>query len=182
MKKINTFFLFSGLVFTLTGCTNFNADNDDMLQGQTRQAVNNNAIYSDRLPAKISSPGKTIVVDPRVHAWGAYSDGNLVRSGLATSGGNYCPDVGRSCRTVSGSFRIYKLGSFECRSKTYPVGKGGALMPYCMFFSGGYSLHGSTEMAEDNVSHGCVRMTIPDAEWVRYQFASVGTRVIVKPY
>lgn len=181
MKKINTFLVFSGFLVTLSGCSTYNS----METPQSGAVVSGQSFsgdYTSRMPQTISSTEKTIVVDPNVHAWGAYSGGSLIRAGLATSGGNYCPDTGRSCRTVSGSFRIYKLGNFECRSKTYPIGKGGSLMPYCMFFSGGYSLHGSSEMAEANVSHGCVRMQIPDAEWVRYRFADIGTRVIVRPY
>jgi lipoprotein-anchoring transpeptidase ErfK/SrfK len=55
-------------------------------------------------------------------------------------------------------------------------------MPYCMFFNGNQGLHGSYNVVDGNASHGCVRMTVSDAEWVRFNFANIGTKVIVRPY
>ncbi len=139
--------------------------------------------YSSRLPSHISTGEKTIVVDPSVHAWGAYSaDGKLIRSGVATSGKSWCGDIGRPCRTKSGTFRIYSLGDQDCYSKKFPVGEGGAPMPYCMYFNGGQALHGSYEVVDGNRSHGCVRLHVQDAEWIRFNFATVGTKVIVRSY
>jgi hypothetical protein len=140
--------------------------------------------YASRLPAEITPPGrKVIVVDPRVHAWGAYdADGRLVKGGLATAGANWCPDIGRPCRTKTGSFHINSLGNASCKSTLYPLPRGGAPMPYCMFFHGGQGLHGSYEVVDGNASHGCVRLHVTDAEWIRFNFASIGTKVIVKPY
>lgn len=139
--------------------------------------------YASRLPSTISTGEKTILVDPNVHAWGAYNkEGELVRAGLATAGNDYCPDIKRSCRTSSGSFRIQSLGNASCKSTIYPLPKGGAPMPYCMFFNGDQGLHGSYEVVEGNVSHGCVRMHVEDAKWIRNHFATIGTKVIVKPY
>jgi len=138
--------------------------------------------YAARLPSHISG-GKTILVDPNVHAWGAYdSSGNLIRAGLVTAGGNWCPDINRSCRTRSGTFYIQSLGHAGCKSTKYPVGKGGAPMPYCMYFNGHQGIHGSYGVVEGNVSHGCVRTTVSDAEWLRFNFANVGTKVIIRPY
>jgi lipoprotein-anchoring transpeptidase ErfK/SrfK len=139
--------------------------------------------YSARLPQRIATREKTIVVDPNVHAWGAYdASGNLVRAGLATAGGNWCGDIKRPCRTKAGSFRVASLGNAGCKSTLYPLGKGGAPMPYCMFFNKNQGLHGSPYVMEGNVSHGCVRMRVDDAAWVRYNFANVGTKVIVRAY
>lgn len=140
--------------------------------------------YHSRLPSVISAHGeKVIIVDPNVHAWGAYSaDGKLVRSGLTTAGSGWCRDLKRSCRTRSGTFRIYSLGNSSCVSKRFPLGRGGAPMPYCMFFNGGQALHGSYEVVAANVSHGCVRMSVDSARWIRNNFANVGTKVIVRPY
>lgn len=140
------------------------------------------ADYSARVPQQIASQEKTIVVDPSTHAWGAYENGQLVRAGLATAGGEWCSDVNRPCRTKVGSFRIHSLGSFDCKSSLYPLPKGGAPMPYCMFFNGNQGLHGSYGVVDGNESHGCVRMQVADAEWVRFNFATIGTRVIVRPY
>jgi L,D-transpeptidase ErfK/SrfK len=144
------------------------------------------------ITAHISPPGeKVIIVDPRVHEWGAYdASGHLIRSGTATSGNSYCRDIHRSCRTKSGSFRIYSLGGPGCKSSKFPVPRGGAPMPYCMFFHGGQALHGSYEVVRRNVSHGCVRLHVEDARWIRYDFADGpnasngyrGTRVIIRPY
>lgn len=149
----------------------------------SRQEVRPPANYAERLPQSIQTHEKTVLVDPNVHAWGAYSaDGNLVHAGLVTAGSNYCPDIGRPCRTGVGTFRINSLGSESCKSTLYPVGRGGAPMPYCMFFNRNQALHGSYEVVEGNISHGCVRMEVSDAEWLRFNFANVGTKVIVRPY
>lgn len=141
--------------------------------------------YAARLPQQLTVGEKVVLVDPRVHAWGAYdAEGNLVHSGLATAGSNWCADLGRPCRTKVGSFRIFSLGSPECKSSRFPIPRGGAPMPYCMFFNGNEALHGSPrgEVVEANISHGCVRMEVEDAEWLRNQFASIGTKVVVRPY
>jgi len=138
--------------------------------------------YSSRLVSTIPTHEKVVIIDPSVHAWGAYEGGELVRSGLATSGSSWCPDIGRPCRTSTGSFRVNSLGSADCKSSKYPVPKGGAPMPYCMFFNGNQGMHGSNEVVEANISHGCVRMQTADAEWLRFNFVKVGTKVVVKPY
>ncbi len=52
-------------------------------------------------------------------------------------------------------------------------------MPYCMFFHGGYALHGSYELPGYNASHGCVRMYKADAEWLNQSFLRIGSKVIV---
>lgn len=146
------------------------------------------ANYNSRLPQQTDTGGKKMVlVNPNAHVWGAYAeDGHLVRSGLATAGGTTCPpDTDEAdCRTGRGTFHITSLGDGDCYSKKYPRPTGGGLMPYCMYFNNGQALHGSPDsiVVEDNVSHGCVRMRIPDAEWMRYNFASVGTKVVVLPY
>lgn len=148
------------------------------------QTTTQHASYSSRLPSSINTNGrKTIVVDPRKHVWGAYdANGQLVRSGLATAGNSWCADIGRSCRTSVGTFSIQSLGNASCKSTRYPKPRGGAPMPYCMFFNKNMALHGSNQVVEGNVSHGCVRLRVSDAEWLRHNFANIGTRVIVKPY
>lgn len=141
-------------------------------------------VYSSRLPTHIVPPGeKVIVVNPRKHAFGAYdAKGNLVRTGLATAGGSWCRDIHKPCRTTMGIFRIKSLGDSDCISSKFPVGEGGAPMPYCMFFNGGQGIHGSYQVVDANVSHGCVRVHVEDAEWLRYNFANVGTKVVIMPY
>jgi hypothetical protein len=136
------------------------------------------------MPSQIMPRGeKVIVVNPVIHEWGAYeANGKLVRSGVATAGSNWCSDLDRPCKTHSGTFRIQTLGDADCISHRFPLGEGGAPMPFCMFFNGGEGLHGSGEVVRANRSHGCVRMRVSDAEWVRYNFAKIGTKVIVMPY
>ncbi len=147
------------------------------------RAVSGEANYAARLPKHISTNERVIIVNPRNHVWGAYSEsGKLIRAGLATSGARWCQDIGRSCRTKTGVFRIYSLGDSNCVSSIYPVGEGGAPMPYCMFFNGGQGLHGSNHLAEGNLSHGCVRISVNEAEWIRYNFARKGTKVIIQSY
>jgi hypothetical protein len=142
--------------------------------------------YALLLPQKINyGREKVILVNPKVFAWGAYGrNGKLIRAGIATAGGDYCEDNQAPCRTKIGTFRIYSMGSENCYSKTYPKPNGGALMPYCMFFNGGQSLHGSPDkmLVEQNISHGCIHIRIPDAEWLRNSFADIGTKVIILPY
>ncbi|MEO8402689.1 MAG: L,D-transpeptidase [Gammaproteobacteria bacterium] len=139
--------------------------------------------YASRIPKSINTGVKTVVIDPNVHVWGAYAaNGELVKAGLTTAGGNWCADIGRSCRTRPGTFHVNSLGSANCKSSIYPKPRGGAPMPYCMFFNGSQGLHGSYEVVEGNVSHGCVRLRVADAEWLRFNFINVGTKVVVKPY
>lgn len=136
------------------------------------------------LPSQISPPGERMVlVDPREHAWGAYSpDGRLIKSGLASAGADWCEDLQRPCRTQVGSFRVRSLGSKNCVSPSFPLGKGGAPMNYCMYFNPYQALHGSNNVRHANISHGCVRLRVADAAWLRYNFVNVGTLVVIQPY
>jgi lipoprotein-anchoring transpeptidase ErfK/SrfK len=136
------------------------------------------------LPSSINSPGeKLILVDPRTHTWGAYTeDGNLIRSGVASTGKNWCADINRPCRTKTGTYRIYYLGGKGCYSTRFPIPNGGAPMPYCMYFNGNQALHGSYEVGRAHLSHGCVRLRVSDAKWLRYEFVQQGTLVQVLPY
>lgn len=123
-----------------------------------------------------------IKVDLGRQTWTAYdSGGNFVRSGHVSGGKNYCPDIRRRCRTVTGTFTIYSKRGASCKSTRFPVGRGGAPMPYCMFFHGGYALHGSYSVPNYNASHGCVRMFPEDARWLNQNFVVTGsTRVSVR--
>jgi lipoprotein-anchoring transpeptidase ErfK/SrfK len=178
------------LVFSLfallVGCVHTPPEEQEY---QRPQMANFDQDFSTRLPQHEDTNGKKmVVVNPNVHAWGAYDkDGSLVRAGIATAGGAVCPPdaEGESdCRTGSGTFRITSMRGADCYSRKYPRPHGGGLMPYCMYFNNGQALHGSPDdiVVENNVSHGCVRMRIPDAEWMWSNFATVGTTVKVVPY
>ena len=135
---------------------------------------------------QISAPGRRlIIVDPKRLAWGAYdASGQLVNWGPASSGQGYCPDVHRYCHTPAGSYSIYNKRGYECKSTKFPVGVGGAPMPYCMFFKGGYALHGSPFVPGANASHGCIRLFTSDARWLNQEFVGGAgdTKVVVYHY
>lgn len=183
MHKFKACVLFALIGVGLTSCASFHSASQSRYQGmQARQEPYDPSNYTSRLPQSLSTNEKTILVDPNVHAWGAYSGGKLIKGGMATAGSNWCSDIGRSCRTSSGTFRIQSLGAESCKSHIFPLPRGGAPMPYCMFFHGGQGLHGSYEVVDGNVSHGCVRLHVSDAEWIRFNFANVGTKVVIRSY
>lgn len=131
----------------------------------------------------LASLANTFVFNPRTLSYKAYNDrGRLVKSGRASGGANYCRDIGRSCRTPVGVFRIQSKRGASCRSSRYPRGRGGAPMPYCMFFSKHYAIHGSPDVPNRNASHGCIRVKPRDAAWLHRHFIRMGTKVIVKSY
>lgn len=134
-------------------------------------------------PTMTLAYNNTFVFNPRSHSWQAISsDGRVVRSGKASGGSSYCSDIRRSCRTPAGSYRILSKRGADCRSSRYPVGRGGAKMPYCMFFSKYYAIHGSYDVPNHNASHGCIRVHPGDAQWLHSSFIKIGTKVVVRPY
>lgn len=158
--------------------------------GQTYVYVNQGTLPADPFAAKSSvaatgpSNAKgTVVFDPKNLYWAAYDpQGNLVKTGPASGGSDYCPDIGRTCHTPVGRFTVYSEGSAACKSNTYPINNPGAPMPYCMFFSGGYAIHGSYDIPNYNASHGCVRVHPTAAAWLNMDFVKPGTTVIIKSY
>lgn len=140
---------------------------------------------ADVFPNHRPGTGKKVFeFDPRAAAWAAYdAEGNRVNTGSASGGKDFCPDTGKPCRTVTGTFRVYQKKGEDCRSSIYPVEThGGGRMPYCMHFHGGYSIHAAYEVPGYNTSHGCVRVLPSAAKWLNENFVDVGTTVVVKPY
>lgn len=136
-------------------------------------------------PMHIQPSGqKLFVFDPKVAAWAAYDeDGNRVMTGSASGGKDICEDVGKPCRTVTGTFRVYNKRGANCKSGEYPVEtEGGAKMPYCMYFFQGFTIHAGYEVPPYNTSHGCVRVLPSAAKWLNENFITLGTRVIVLSY
>ncbi len=79
--------------------------------------------------------------------------------------------------TVKGRFRIYvKLRSTRMSGPGYSFPN----VPYVMYFHSGYGTHGTYwhNNFGQPMSHGCVNMTIRDAQWL-YNWAPVGTLVVV---
>lgn len=143
-------------------------------------------------PKRIDPPNeKLVLVNTETVAWGAYDvDGTLIRWGPISAGADYCKDVEEPCNTHSGNFRIFSLGSSDCISRKFPLPDGGAPMPYCMYFNNGQALHGEPNgLPGYNTSHGCVRLYVNDAEWLRYSFVEGpnssndyrGTKIAVQP-
>lgn len=136
------------------------------------------------LPYSIKSMGaKLVLIDLKKQAFGAYdASGYLIHWGPVSGGKGYCPDIRRACNTPRGNFYVIRKGDAYCESKIYPVPIGGAPMPYCMYFFGGYAMHAS-DLPGYHASHGCVRMFYEDAEWLNTNFVSMGsrgTKVIVR--
>lgn len=123
---------------------------------------------------------RLVLVSLTQQAFGAYdSNGTLVHWGPVSGGKGYCPDLGTNCTTATGNFKIFRKQGEECVSSRFPIEThGGAPMPYCMHFHGGYALHGST-LPGYHDSHGCVRLFFDDAKWLNEHFAPIGTPVIV---
>lgn len=141
------------------------------------------AIISDGTPKIVLASADAFVFNPRNHSWAAINGrGHVVRSGHGSGGRGYCPDIHRGCHTPTGTYHVISKGGPGCRSSRYPVGHGGAKMPYCMFFSKYYAIHGSDEVPNYNASHGCIRVHPGDAKWLSEHFVRVGTKVVVKPY
>lgn len=140
------------------------------------------AYFPETRPA---TGGKVFIFDPNYHAWAVYdAEGNRVNTGKASGGSLYCPDLGRPCKTIVGTFHVLNKQGADCKSHIFPLKThGGAPMPYCMLFDGrGYAVHGSYEIPDYNASHGCIRITPTAAKWLNQDFMSVGTTVIVLPY
>jgi hypothetical protein len=140
---------------------------------------------SNYFPEKRQATGKKVFVfDPKATAWAAYDgEGNRIKTGSASGGKDFCEDVGRPCRTITGTYKVYSKKGEECTSSLYPIEtNGGARMPYCMHFHGGYSIHAAYEVPNYNASHGCVRVLPSAAKWLNESFMDIGTTVEVKPY
>ena len=142
-------------------------------------------------PHKIQGEAeKEVIVDQDKLAWAAYdAQGQLVNWGPIASGSDKCSDSNRKCRTLTGIYRVFSKENEKCKSDVFPINKGGAPMPYCMYFIKGFALHGSADMPGYRASHGCVRMFTRDAKWLNENFVessneqnnNMGTKVVVRP-
>jgi L,D-transpeptidase catalytic domain len=137
-------------------------------------------------PKTIEPTGeREFIFDPKAWAWAAYSpSGQRLWTGSASGGRDFCEeDPKQSCRTISGTFRVYKKRGLECKSGEYPVEtEGGAKMPYCIYFLQGFSIHAGYDVPMGNVSHGCIRVLPSAAKWLNEEFLGVGTKVTVLSY
>lgn len=100
----------------------------------------------------------------------AYEGDTVVNSFLVSTGTWLHP-------TVTGQYHIYvKLRYTDMSGPDYYLPN----VPYTMYFYEGYGLHGTYwhHNFGTPMSHGCVNLSTPDAEWL-YNWASVGTLVNV---
>lgn len=137
-------------------------------------------------PLQIDPQGvKLLIWDPALLAYGAYDvKGSLIRWGPGAGGKDFCADLGRSCRTRPGEFRIQRIENARFRSSRYPKGCSGtkcASMPFAMFFEDNYAFHAGN-VPGANASHGCVRLFYSDAEWLSTNFVQIGINVLIMSY
>lgn len=141
---------------------------------------------------KANTKEKIIVVSLDLLAWAAYAEnGKQVYWGPISAGSLRCESSENGCTTPTGTFRIFRKKDKDCFSNSFPETiygeKGGAYMPYCMFFYKGFALHGSDSLPGYNASHGCIRLFIDDARWLNENFIDtqnpirgiVGTKVVI---
>ncbi|MBA2648750.1 MAG: L,D-transpeptidase [Legionella sp.] len=137
-------------------------------------------------PLQIRATGeRQFIFDPKASAWAAYDeDGLRLMTGSGSAGVDACEEnSNESCRTITGTFRIYNKRGAECRSGEYPVAtQGGAKMPYCMYFYQGFTIHAAFDVPEHSSSHGCVRVLPSAAKWLNEEFMHIGTKVIILAY
>lgn len=81
--------------------------------------------------------------------------------------------------TIPGEFRIYvKYDKTRMRGPGYDTPD----VPWTMYYYRGFAIHGAYwhNNFGTPVSHGCVNLRVPEAKAL-YDWASVGTRVVVRP-
>jgi lipoprotein-anchoring transpeptidase ErfK/SrfK len=122
------------------------------------------------VPPKTAGGTRWIDIDLSQQRLYAYEGDALVNSFVVSTGTWQTP-------TVTGKFKIWiKVRSQAMSGPGYYLPD----VPYVMYFYKDYGIHGAYwhNNFGTPMSHGCVNMTIPDAEWL-YNFASVGTAVNV---
>jgi hypothetical protein len=185
MKKLVPVF---ALALSLTACIDYDESTyitDDVGVRHHTKHYTKDARGRDFFPMHIKANGRRqFIFDPKNAAWAAYDEtGNRVMTGSASGGKEYCEDVGKPCRTVTGTFRVYNKKGLQCKSGEYPVETtGGAKMPYCMYFYRGFTIHAGYEVPSSNTSHGCIRVLPSAAKWLNEEFLTIGSQVTVLSY
>ncbi len=125
-------------------------------------------------PAPVSLGSRWIDVNLTTQRLTAYEDTTPVYNAVISSG--RWPYL-----TVTGQFQIYTHYKFQDMNG-YRLGFDYYLpnVPYVMYFYRDYALHGTYwhNNFGTPMSHGCVNLTIPDAEWI-FNWSSNGTVVNV---
>jgi lipoprotein-anchoring transpeptidase ErfK/SrfK len=125
------------------------------------------------VPPVVTSPGNGVHwldVDLSQQRMYAYEGDTLVNSFIVSTGTWQTP-------TVVGNFKVWvKLRASDMSGPGYYLPD----VPFVMYFYKDYGIHGTYwhNNFGTPMSHGCVNLSIADAEWV-YNFSSVGTVVNV---
>ncbi|RLC98900.1 MAG: hypothetical protein DRI77_03980 [Chloroflexi bacterium] len=119
-------------------------------------------------PSSVHGNVRWIDIDLTQQRLTAYEGQTLVRAVAVSTGLPYTP-------TPIGQFRIWtKLRYDDMSGPSYYLPN----VPYVMYFYRGYGLHGTYWHSNFGhpMSHGCVNLFTPDAEWL-FNWASIGTLV-----
>jgi lipoprotein-anchoring transpeptidase ErfK/SrfK len=130
----------------------------------------NEPASSQDAPPPTEVGGKQIVISLSQQQTYAYENGELVRQFVVSTGLPGTP-------TVKGNFAIYvKYASQTMSGPGYNLPG----VPWVMYFYRSYALHGTYwhNNFGQPMSHGCVNMRTPEAEWL-YNWAPIGTPVRV---
>lgn len=176
-----------GISWTVIAQANNIADPNHIYAGQTLTIPTGNSptdsgilaadgynfAVTDHIPASPTIyTGKQVVVDLSDSRVYAYQDGLLLRDVLVSTGLPATP-------TVVGDFKVYAKYPAQTMS-----GPGYYLpdVPWVMYFYQGYSLHGTYWHSNwgNPMSHGCVNMPTPEADWLFNNFVDIGTPVHVQ--
>jgi lipoprotein-anchoring transpeptidase ErfK/SrfK len=136
----------------------------------TSEYVAPTAVANVPVPSAGNGGARWIDVDLSQQRTYAYEGDTVVNSFVVSTGTWQTP-------TVTGKFKVWiKVRSQAMSGPGYYLPD----VPYVMYFFKDYGLHGTYwhNNFGTPMSHGCVNLTIPDAEWL-YNFASVGTVVNV---
>ncbi len=171
--------IFAGETLTIPGVANSTSTTTNASTTSIASApIPDGMTAYDGIPAGITPypptiwTGKQIVVDLSHQMLYAYQDGVLIRAILVSTGLPGSP-------TVTGDYNVYVKYTAQRM-----VGPGYDLpdVPYVMYFYQGYGLHGTYwhHNFGHPMSHGCVNLPTPDAEWLYDNFVEVGTPVHVE--
>ena len=123
-------------------------------------------------PITKADNGKLIIVILSEQKVYVYQNGALLKTFIVSTGVAQFP-------TVTGRYKIYvKYTSATMSGDGYYLPD----VPWVMYFYQGYSFHGTYwhHNFGHPMSHGCVNMYTPDAEWL-FDWADVGTPVWIYP-
>ena len=141
-------------------------------------------VLSESASAKTYSASVTKTRNVRHRRAGRWIEVDLSRQRLIAWHGRtrvktFIVSTGKSrTPTRLGTYSIQrKYRSTSMRGRGYYV----ARVPYTMYYSGGYAVHGAHwhNRFGTPVSHGCVNLRVRQARWL-YSWASVGTKVVVR--